>query len=173
MGDDIELVEADPKWPALFEQEKVRLLQALNGEELLEIEHFGSTAIPRLAAKPIIDILIAVPCVDVAKERFVYKLKQLEYVFWPDNPKRDRLFFVKGMPPFGKRRTHHVHVAERPSDMWSRLKFRDYLCDNEIERENYAALKRSLATQFDNDREAYTAAKNEFVERIMQLAGTP
>ncbi len=168
--DDVELVEADPNWPKLFDEEKTVLLAALGGEDVLAIEHFGSTAIPALAAKPIIDILIAVPSLDTARSRFVSKLKPYGYVFWHDNPKRDRLFFVKGMPPFGNKRTHHVHVAERPSEMWSRLKFRDYLRENAIERDNYAALKKSLAAEHGSDREAYTTAKAEFVARIMQLA---
>jgi GrpB-like predicted nucleotidyltransferase (UPF0157 family) len=168
--DDVELVEADPNWPKLFDEEKTVLLAALGGEDVLAIELFGSTAIPALAAKPIIDILIAVPSVDTARSRFVSKLKPHGYVFWHDNPKRDRLFFVKGMPPCGNKRTHHVHVAERPSEMWSRLKFRDYLRENAIERDNYAALKKSLAAEHGSDREAYTTAKAEFVARIMQLA---
>jgi GrpB-like predicted nucleotidyltransferase (UPF0157 family) len=170
LTDDVKLVEADPNWPMLFLQEEELLLAALDGVDVLAIEHFGSTAIPGLAAKPIIDILIAVPSVDLARDDFVARLKQLEYVFWPDNPKKDRLFFVKGMPPFGKARTHHIHVAERPSEMWSRLKFRDYLRENDVERDNYAALKASLAIEYGDDREAYTAAKTEFVTRIMRLA---
>ena len=170
MTDDVKLVEADPNWPMLFQQEKELLLAVLDGEDLLAFEHFGSTAIPGLAAKPIIDILIAVPSVDLARDDFVARLKQLGYVFWPDNPKKDRLFFVKGMPPFGEKRTYHIHVAERPSEMWSRLKFRDYLRENDVERDNYAALKASLATEYGNDREAYTTAKTEFVARIMRLA---
>jgi GrpB-like predicted nucleotidyltransferase (UPF0157 family) len=79
--DDVELVEADPNWPKLFDEEKTVLLAALGGEDVLAIEHFGSTAIPALAAKPIIDILIAVPSVDTARSRFVSKLKPHGYVF--------------------------------------------------------------------------------------------
>ncbi|MEM7020510.1 MAG: GrpB family protein [Pseudomonadota bacterium] len=168
--DDIEVVEYDEAWPRLFEQEKRLLTKTLAGEEILEVAHFGSTAIPGLAAKPIIDILIAVPSVDIAKERFVSKLRAIDYVFWPDNPKHDRLFFVKGMPPFGDKRTHHVHVAERPSEMWSRLLFRDYLIEHAYEREAYANLKKGLASKFKDDREAYTRAKDNFVARIMQLS---
>ena len=167
--DDVELVEADPNWPRLFEDEKADLLDVLRGEDILAIEHFGSTAIPGLIAKPIIDILIAVPSVDVARTRFVSILDSLDYVFWHDNPKTDRLFFVKGMPPYGEGRTHHIHVAERPSVMWSRLAFRDYLRENPHERDNYAALKKRLVIKHGSDREAYTDAKDAFVARIMQL----
>jgi len=85
--DDVEVVEYDSNWPLLFGQEKDLLLETLSTENVLAIEHFGSTAIPGLAAKPIIDILIAVPSVDTARDHFVSKLKKIEYVFWPDNPK--------------------------------------------------------------------------------------
>ena len=168
--DDIEVVEYNRLWPALFQEERLQLSGQLADEELLAIEHFGSTAVPGLAAKPIIDVLIAVPSVPLAKVRFVPKLEALGYVFWPDNPKQDRLFFVKGMPPFGARRTHHVHVAEQSSEMWARLKFRDYLINNPAERDAYGRLKRRLAKQYVEDREAYTEAKGEFISRIMKLA---
>ncbi|MDQ8729451.1 GrpB family protein [Bradyrhizobium sp. LHD-71] len=118
--DDIEIVAYDPNWPALFEHEATRLRAALNGEPITGLEHFGSTAIAGLAAKPIIDILIAVPTLAAARANFPAKLKVLDYVFWSDNPKADRLFFVKGMPPYGERRTHHVHVTEPAPDV-SRL----------------------------------------------------
>ncbi len=106
----MELIEADPNWPRLFDEEKTVLLAALGGEDVLAIEHFGSTAIAALAAKPIIDILIAVPSVATAKSRFVSKLRPHGYVFWHDNPKRDRLFFVKGMPPFGNKTPTSIRI---------------------------------------------------------------
>ena len=166
--DDIEVVEYDSSWPELFRQESLLLTEVLAEESTLAIEHFGSTAIPGLAAKPVIDVLIAVPSVEIAKEAFVSKLAAIDYVFWPDNPKKDRLFFVKGMPPYGEKRTHHVHVAERPSEMWSRLAFRDYLIKHEDERSAYAALKQELAAEHTHDRDAYTAAKGDFIARVMR-----
>lgn len=169
--DAIELVEYDSNWPALFSEEKRVLIDVLAREDVLSIEHFGSTAVPGLSAKPIIDILISVPSVDVARDRFVSKLKEIDYVFWQDNPKQDRLFFVKGMPPYGDKRTHHVHVTECPSEMWSRVKFRDYLIEHSAERDEYASLKRVLAAQYSDDREAYTESKGEFIAKIMRLAG--
>ena len=168
--DDIQISAYDESWPDAFLNEKAEISKALNDHEVLAIEHFGSTAIPGLAAKPIIDILVAVPALADARRSFVPILQGLEYVFWEDNPKTDRLFFVKGMPPYGERRTHHLHVAERPSEMWSRLKFRDYLRTHDDERDAYAGLKWDLAAKYSNDREAYTAAKSEFVARIMRLA---
>lgn len=168
--DEVEISEYNPKWPELFLVEKSAIATALSGQDILAIEHFGSTAIPGLAAKPVIDILIAVPSVSHARQTFVPLLKSLDYVFWAENPNTDRLFFVKGMPPFGERRTHHVHVAQKPSEMWSRLKFRDYLRLHDDERTAYAQLKRGLSQKYSADREAYTAAKSEFVARVMLLA---
>jgi GrpB-like predicted nucleotidyltransferase (UPF0157 family) len=165
--DDIKIVDYDPQWPALFEEEAARLRAALSGETIAGLEHFGSTAIPHLAAKPIIDILIAVPSLGAARAAFPARLKAVDYVFWADNPKTDRLFFVKGMPPFGERRTHHVHVTEPSGEMWQRLAFRDYLRTHPDEVTRYEKLKRELAVAHPTDREAYTAAKSGYVESVM------
>ena len=168
MSDDrIEIVDPDPGWPAAFAAEKRRIEAMLERKDWLAIEHFGSTAVPGLAAKPIIDMLMAVPSLALARESFPDRLARLDYVFWADDPKRDRLYFVKGMPPYGERRTHHLHVCERPSAMWDRLKFRDYLRARPDEAARYAALKRDLAARHADDREAYTDAKAEFIGSIM------
>ena len=169
--DDIDIAPYDPGWPTLFETEARCLRAALQGEPIAGLEHFGSTAIKGLASKPIIDILIAVPQLSAARENFPAKLATLEYVFWAENPNTDRLFFVKGMPPYGARRTHHVHVTESSGEMWQRLQFRDYLRDHPDEAARYEALKRKLAAEHKTDREAYTAAKSGYVEDVMRKAG--
>lgn len=168
--DEIEIVEYDPRWPALFAEEAARLRAALDPGLIVGLEHFGSTAIPGMAAKPIIDILIAVGSLAEARERFVEPLEELDYAFWSDNPKTDRLFFVKGMPPYGARRTHHVHVVEPSAEPWQRLRFRDYLIAHPDEARRYADLKRNLAAMNRSDREAYTDAKAAFVDEIMAKA---
>lgn len=169
--DEIEIVEYDPRWPALFAEEAVRLRAALDPDLVVGLEHFGSTAIPGMAAKPIIDILIAVRSLAEARATFIEPLEELDYVFWADNPKPDRLFFVKGMPPYGERRTHHVHVVEPTAEPWQRLGFRDYLRTHPAEAKRYAALKRKLANDHRSDREAYTDAKAAFVAGIMAKVG--
>jgi len=166
--DDIALVSYDPTWPDMFEHEAARIRAALGPSLFEALEHFGSTAIPGLAAKPIIDILIAVRSVEAARRVFPEKLKALQYIFWADNPKRDRLFFVKGMPPFGERRTHHIHVTEPAGEMWQRLAFRDYLRTHPDEAARYEALKVQLAKQHAHDREAYTSAKTDYVVSVMR-----
>jgi GrpB-like predicted nucleotidyltransferase (UPF0157 family) len=82
------------------------------------------------------------------------------------------MFFVKGMPPYGERRTHHVHVTEPSGEMWQRrLAFRDYLRANPAEAHRYEALKRDLAARYPSDREAYTDAKTEYVDEIHRKMG--
>lgn len=170
-SDRIEIVDPDPQWPDKFIEEKRRIAEELAGETVLTIEHVGSTAVPGLSAKPIIDIMIAVPSVERARGCFPEALKALDYVFWADNPDADRLFFVKGMPPFGERRTHHVHVCEPDRLMTDRLAFRDYLRAHPDEARRYADLKDELAARHGEDREGYTRGKDGFVARILELAG--
>jgi GrpB-like predicted nucleotidyltransferase (UPF0157 family) len=106
-----------PDGPLLFNEEAKRLRAILDPSLIVGLEHFGSTAISGLSAKPIIDILIAVRSLAAAQATFVETLRNLDYVYWADNPKKDRMFFVKGMPPFGSKRSHHVHVTEPDGEM--------------------------------------------------------
>jgi GrpB-like predicted nucleotidyltransferase (UPF0157 family) len=168
--DEIEIVPYDPRWPALFEEEADRLRAALDPNLILRLEHFGSTAIPRLAAKPIIDILIAVPSLTKAKDTVIQPMEELGYLYWYDNPKTDRMFFVKGLPPYGERRTHHVHMTEISGEMWQRLAFRDYLRIHPDEAAIYECLKRDLAAKHRDDREAYTDAKEDYLQSVMGKA---
>jgi GrpB-like predicted nucleotidyltransferase (UPF0157 family) len=171
MADEIEIVDYDPGWPRLFEEERGRLESALPADRVLAIEHAGSTAIPGLAAKPIIDIFVAVPSIEQARATLVEPMERLGYLYWAENPKRDRMFFVKCMPPYGERRTHHVHILEPANDAWQRpLLFRDYLRRRPDEAERYHLLKLDLASRYRHDREAYTTAKDGFVEVIVRRA---
>ena len=175
--DEIFLVDYNPQWPAQFAEEAVRLQSAL-GDSVVAVEHFGSTAVPGLSAKPIIDLLVAVRSLPEARQCAVPALEALGYAYWPADPAPDRLFFVKGLPPNGPR-THHVHIVE-PSvshdprlgefSFTDRLLFRDYLRAHPEEAERYAALKRDLAAQFSEDREAYTNGKTDYIYGVMQKA---
>jgi GrpB-like predicted nucleotidyltransferase (UPF0157 family) len=128
------------------------LARILPVDQVLSIEHAGSTAIPGLAAKPIIDIFIAVPSVEVARTKLVEPIEAIGYVFWAENPNKDRMFFVKGMPPYGDRRTHHIHVFEPTSESFRRaLAFRDYLRAHPDEAEQYRQLKQELAQRHRSD----------------------
>jgi GrpB-like predicted nucleotidyltransferase (UPF0157 family) len=164
-ADRVEIVEPDSSWPSRFEEEAHAFRAVLPTVPGLQIEHFGSTAIPGLRAKPIIDILIVHPAPDLWLQ-LVDPLASLDYVYWAENPRRDRMFFVKGMPPFGSRRTHHVHVRV-PADARAELKLRDILRAKPSLARRYGDLKDVLAARYANDREAYTDTKTKFVAEVL------
>jgi len=165
--DEIEIVEYDPEWPKKFELEAAQIREVLPPGLILAIEHFGSTAVPGMRAKPIIDILITVASVQDARAAAVAPLEAAGYAFWTNNPRRDRLFFVKGLPPSSPRRTHHIHVLEQGREANTALFFRDYLRANAQEVDRYRALKITLAARYGSDREAYTAAKESYIAEIV------
>ncbi|WP_310483546.1 GrpB family protein [Chamaesiphon sp. VAR_48_metabat_403] len=165
--DEVVIVDYNPQWKILFEQESARLSNALDKDLITRIEHFGSTAVPGLAAKPIIDILVGVSSLALAKNVAIFQLQALGYAYWFDNPDPQRMFFVKGLPP-NSPRTHHIHLVESDSILWERLAFRDYLCDRADEAARYVRLKHDLARRFSSGREAYTAGKEDYIKSILQ-----
>ncbi len=165
-ADRIEIVDPDPSWPRQFITEARALRGVLPDTTGLQIEHFGSTAVQGLRAKPIIDILIVHPEPRLWPP-LIDSISSLGYVFWVENPRKDRMFFVKGMPPFGPRRTHHAHIRV-PADAQSELRFRDALRADATLARKYAELKDDLAARYANDRDAYTEAKTEFVAEVLR-----
>ena len=165
--DEIEIVAYDPHWPALYEAERAVLLPALGQLGVIDIAHIGSTAVPGLAAKPVIDIAATVTSLNLARERGIEALEALGYLFWPNTPDADELFFVKGRPPRAPRRTHHLHIAEPGAAFEDPLRFRNILRADAAIAQRYAALKRELAGRYRHDREAYTKAKTAFVAAIL------
>lgn len=142
------------------------------------MEHFGSTAVLGLSAKPIIDLLVAVRSLPEARTQAVPALEALGYAYWADDPSPDRLFFVKGLPPNGPR-THHIHIVEQgvsqdprlgEFSFTDRLLFRDCLRADPEEARRYEDLKRRLAAAFPDDREAYTNGKTDYIYGVMQKA---
>ena len=129
------------------------------------LEHFGSTAVPNVRSKPIIDIMI-VHSTPALWPQLISPIESLGYAYWAENPRKDRLFFVKGMPPFGPRRTHHVHVR-LPHDAESELAFRNLLRANPALARKYELLKDSLAERYPTDREAYTEGKTAFISEAL------
>jgi len=167
--EDVVMIEShNPQWADQFADEQHSIRNCVDASIPLVIEHFGSTAIPGLPAKPIIDILIG------AERRhwaaIIQALKAIEYLHWDSNPEPDRKFLVKGMPPFGVRRTHHVHLCEVGGRLWERLLFRDYLRYNREDRAAYADLKNRLAAEHRDDREAYTRGKDALIAEVMDRA---
>lgn len=163
--DRILLSEPDPDWPRQFAAEAARLREALPEGMVCDIIHVGSTAVPGLLAKPVIDMLL-IPWIHYWRPAVIDVLEGMGYVHWRDNPRPDRVFLVKGMPPFGNTRTHHAHIR---TDREARdlILFRDCLIANPRIAEEYGSLKRTLAARFASDREGYTEAKAEFVRRVL------
>ncbi len=167
--DVIEIVEHDPLWFVQFKTESNAIETVLEPLNLKpRIEHFGSTAIPNLPAKPIIDIFIILDDCPVWPQ-LIDPLLSLGYIYWAENPRRDRMFFVKGMPPYGERRSHHIHVR-KSEDTIKELLFRNWLLDHPDDAAQYAKLKCELANRFRSNREAYTDSKADFIETILARA---
>jgi GrpB-like predicted nucleotidyltransferase (UPF0157 family) len=165
MAEPIEIVTYDAVWPGLFRREAARLREVL-GSVALRIDHIGSTAVPGLAAKPVIDIQIAVASFEPL-DAFRAPLEALGYLFRADNDDRMKRYFRE--PP-ATRRTH-LHVRRHGS--WSEqfaLLFRDYLRTHAEAAARYAALKRELAAACRDDRQGYTAAKEPFIWAAMRDA---
>lgn len=169
--DAVAIVPYNAAWPEMAAQEMARLRAMLPANKIVDMQHVGSTAIPGLAAKPIIDIQIAVTSLDDMKIMVVPLLQKLGYEYWDANPDATRMFFVRGMPPYGAQRTHHVHMVEPDNKHWhDKLLFRDYLRANAQVAKAYEQLKRDLAQQYQVDREAYTDAKSVFVREVLAMA---
>ena len=151
-------------WRQLFEEEQVRL-QAVIGEYVLDIQHVGSTSIPGLPAKPIIDVAVAVRSFEEAVV-CIQPVESLGYTYLGENGIPRRHYFRKG-----DLRTHHLHMNEVSSRDWeNQVLFRDYLLRHPEAVQAYAALKIELAERFPSDREAYTLAKDPFIKHILYLA---
>jgi GrpB-like predicted nucleotidyltransferase (UPF0157 family) len=158
----IRIVDYDPAWPHEAEAELRRIKNAL-GEVATRLDHVGSTAVPGLAAKPILDLQVSVDAIDPAR-RYVEPLEKLGYLFAPDPDSPDFHFF--GKPP-QRPRTHHVHVCEAGSEHERRhLAVRDFLRAHQDETARYAALKRELAQSHPQDRLAYIEGKTPYVEAL-------
>ena len=158
----VKLVPYEPKWTELFEAEKDTLLNAI-GDYVSDIEHIGSTSVPGLKAKPIIDMIAAVKDLSVYAQ-LIEPLGKLGYEFMPERVFDDRVFFPKGLQ---ENRTHHLSLVVENSAGWTEpIAFRDYLRNSPHERQAYQALKERLAEQFPNDRVSYTKAKSIFFKNI-------
>jgi GrpB-like predicted nucleotidyltransferase (UPF0157 family) len=173
--EDVALVPYDPRWPALFLREKEHLLGCLPNDLVRRIEHFGSTAVPGLAAKPIVDMLVEVTDLQATRTRIAPVLEAQGYdYFWRPTRGDDGppfyAWFIKRDPTSGVR-THHIHMVEAHFvGHWDRLLFRDYLIEHPHVAREYENLKLHLASAHPNDRVAYTAGKTAFVVRVTERA---
>lgn len=160
----IRLVPFDPSWPSRFEAERARLEQAIGEWAVGGIHHIGSTAVPGMEAKPVIDIMAGVRDLEQSRACFA-PLADLDYVYFPYLPE-ERHWFCKPGP---RRRTHHLHLVPAGSPRFrAHLAFRDRLRADPALAVEYAELKRELAARFEHDREAYTDGKDDFIVRALR-----
>jgi GrpB-like predicted nucleotidyltransferase (UPF0157 family) len=165
----VEVVPYQDVWPALFDIERCLLENVLAPWLCASIEHIGSTAVPGLVAKPVIDIMAPVRnlidsrlAIDVAAQHgYMYYPYKAEVMHW----------FCKPSPAH---RTHHLHLVPYGSLLWNeRITFRQALRSSKSLAEEYAQLKYKLAVSFQNDREAYTDAKEPFIRRVLTECKVP
>lgn len=167
--EEVHLAAYSDTWPDLFAAERDRLTDMFPAR-LLAVEHFGSTAIPGMPAKPIVDILAGVESMEVA-DSLLEAILACGYTtsreFNATLP--DRRWFMRSA---AGRRTHHLHVVVLGGKEWTeRLRFRDILRSDEGLAQQYAKLKSALASRHRSDREAYTDAKSEFVRSVILDGG--
>lgn len=162
----VKLTPHHKHWASSFEREKKRILARL-GDIIIDIQHVGSTAIPGIHAKPIIDMSAGVRHMkDIRK--LVKPLDKMGYHFYKKF--QEQVLFTKG--PDAKR-THYLHVMKYKSAKWkSDLLFRDFLLKHPAKAKAYTRLKQRLAKQYPNDRERYTTGKKSFIDTIKKLAKT-
>lgn len=173
IDEDVDIIPYDPDWPRRFEEEKRHLLECLPNDLIGRIEHFGSTAVPGLSAKPIVDMLVEVTSLEVVRDVIAPILKGQGYeFFWRPtaigNTDLGYTWFIKRDAQ--GRRTHHIHMLEKHSHYWERLQFRDYLIEHPEVAGEYEALKRHAAQEHGKDRKAYAKAKSEYIDRIAVIA---
>jgi len=168
MGTDapVHIVPYDPDWPQRFERERELLLDAI-GEWLAgPVEHIGSTAVPGLPAKPVIDIMAGVESLERSRAALTV-LERCDYCYAPYHA--DVMHWL--CKPSPAIRTHHLHLVPVDTVLWNeQLAFRDYLRAHDDVAIEYAALKRRLADEHRFDRDAYTQAKMPFVRRVIATA---
>jgi GrpB-like predicted nucleotidyltransferase (UPF0157 family) len=165
----VRLVDYDPVWPDRFLQQAVRLTAILQPWLAASVEHVGSTAVPGLRAKPVVDILA--PVVSLADARTAIPALSADgWLYWADDPNRDyRLWFLRPKP---EARTHHLHIIQHDHPAaHAELAFRDALRGDPALRQAYVALKDRLAVQYQTDRDAYTDAKSDFIQTALRAIG--
>ena len=162
LSEEVSLVQYDPRWPEMFERERDHLLSCLPQDVIKRIEHFGSTAVPGLLAKPVVDMLVEVASLEETKERVVPVLEAQGYDYfwrpsWGDSTPPFYAWFIKRDAKGN--RTHHIYMVEADFEHWDRLLFRDYLIEHPEVAMRYGELKVKLSKSPDADRASYTMAK--------------
>lgn len=161
----VKLEHHGPAWKDCYLAE-ADFLQSVFGDTIVRINHIGSTSVPGLIAKPTVDILLEI-CEDTDLSAVTERMRDDGYVV--NTPQKDIIMYLKGYTPQGfSGQCAHIHV--RYYGDWDELYFRDYLCAHPDIAEEYGMLKLALKEEYTYDRDGYTEAKSEFVNRYTQLA---
>ena|SRR4030042_1597265 len=161
-SEEIELISHKEEWSQKFTNEKELLLNVFNGY-FNQIEHIGSTSVPGLDAKPIIDIAVLINDIKDVPE-IIEPLSKLEYLYKGEYDLPGRHFFVKGNP-----RQFHLHIVDGNTEYWKQwITFREILRGNKNIRIKYQELKKNLAMRYLSDRENYTKGKSDFINTVLK-----
>ncbi len=168
----IELVDHNPEWKNIYENERKLILEKIGAKSISRIEHFGSSSIPSIKSKPYIDMLVEIPTELLFDEKLISKFTELEYSHFVV-PKREDIeaysSFGKGYNLDGKKdQIFHIHMCPKENIMWEQIDFRDYLNSNEERAKEYESLKLELASKYRNDRGAYVLGKTEFINKTLK-----
>ncbi|WP_027391944.1 GrpB family protein [Aquimarina latercula] len=169
----IELVEHNPEWKNIYENEKKRILDRVGKEKILRIEHFGSSSITTIKSKPYIDLMIEIPEELLFDRQLIDQFIELGYSHF-EVPARENIekysSFGKGYNLDGtKEQIFHIHMCPKDNVMWKQIDFRDYLNANNKRAKEYESLKLELASKFKNDRGSYVLGKTDFVNETLNI----
>ena len=160
----VSLQKYNPQWKVLFEEEKQNLEVLLSADfKTIRIEHIGSTSIPHIKSKPIIDILVVIDK-ETNIDNLTAKLENALYQKCSFQPRQGEVLFKRGNDAIS---THYIHIVLENYDWERYILFRDYLLTKPNIAHEYEKLKLKLARQFRDDRTQYTASKKEYVENIL------
>ncbi|MFC4632389.1 GrpB family protein [Dokdonia ponticola] len=169
----IALVDHHPEWKTIYKQEKKRIVDRIGKAIILRIEHFGSTAIPAIKAKPYIDIIIEVSHHHLFDEQLIKNVEALGYSYFkvPEREGIDAyMSFGKGYTLEGeKEQIFHIHMCTKDNYMWRQVEFRDYLNNHLARAKAYEALKIAAASKFKNDRGSYVLSKTDFINDTLAM----
>ena len=155
----------NPNWKNMYKEESEKIKNILN-DIIIDIHHIGSTAIPGVKAKPVIDILVEVKDIEEV-DQYNHKMEELGYEAMGEYGIPKRRFFRKG----GNKRTHHIHIFQAGNEEIERhINFKKYLITNPDRRQEYSKLKEKLANKYTYDVENYTNGKSDFIKEIDRKA---
>jgi len=161
----VEVVSYNSNWKKMYKEESEKIKNILN-DIIIDIHHIGSTAIPGIKAKPVIDILAEVKDIE-AVDQYNHEMEELGYEVMGEYGIPKRRFFRKG----GNKRTHHIHIFQAGNEEIERhINFKEYLITHPDKRREYSKLKEKLANKYTYDVESYTNGKSDFIKEIDRKA---